>query len=129
MICDHVSFFILDAFQVPESCLGCARRLCAHLFDIGPRAKHALLPGRHSCELFCCDSLVECFLSQLFPIQLDVDWQDFEKQDGCVPLVKQAFAEMEDTFQRGDYATLNSKFELCDPISDEAGEQKHRTNI
>ena len=47
--------------------------------------------------------------------------KDFEREPGCVPLVKQAFAAMEDLFQKQDYKTLSSKFQLCSPISDPAG--------
>ena len=46
---------------------------------------------------------------------------DFAREPGCVPLVKQAFAAMDDAFNKGDYATLNNKFKLCKPISDPAG--------
>jgi hypothetical protein len=48
--------------------------------------------------------------------------KDFLKEDPkCVPLIKKAFAAMEDAHKQGDYATLSSKFQLCDPISDDAG--------
>lgn len=47
--------------------------------------------------------------------------KDFEKEEGCVPLIKQAFAAMEDLHKKKDYATLSSKFALCKPISDDAG--------
>jgi len=36
-------------------------------------------------------------------------------------LVRQAFAAMDAAYQKGDYQTLNSKFKLCKPISDQAG--------
>lgn len=47
--------------------------------------------------------------------------KDFEKEENCVPLVRKAFAAMEDLHQKKDYATLSSKFALCKPISDDAG--------
>jgi dipeptidyl-peptidase II len=46
---------------------------------------------------------------------------DFAKEPGCVPLVRKAFAAMDDSFKKGDYSTLNNAFKLCNPISDEAG--------
>jgi len=46
---------------------------------------------------------------------------DFAKEPGCVPLVRKAFAAMDDAFKKGDYNTLNNAFKLCNPISDEAG--------
>jgi dipeptidyl-peptidase II len=47
--------------------------------------------------------------------------KDFDREPGCVSLVKKSFAAMNDVFQKGDYATLNDKFKLCKPISDPAG--------
>ncbi len=47
--------------------------------------------------------------------------KDFAKEPGCVPLVRKAFAAMDDSFKKGDYSTLNNAFKLCNPISDEAG--------
>lgn len=47
--------------------------------------------------------------------------KDFEKEEGCVPLVKQAFSKMEELHQKKDYETLSNKFALCKPINDDAG--------
>ena len=47
--------------------------------------------------------------------------KDFDREPGCVSLVKKSFAAMNDAFQKKDYATLNDKFKLCKPISDPAG--------
>ncbi len=38
-----------------------------------------------------------------------------------MPLIKEAFAEMETLHQAGDYSTLSRKFALCNSINDEAG--------
>jgi hypothetical protein len=46
---------------------------------------------------------------------------DFKKEDGCEPLIRQAFAAMDAAYSKGDYATLSEKFQLCKPISDPAG--------
>ena len=46
---------------------------------------------------------------------------DFNREPGCVDLVKKSFSAMNDAFQKNDYATLKDKFKLCNPISDEAG--------
>jgi dipeptidyl-peptidase-2 len=46
---------------------------------------------------------------------------DFDREPGCVKLVKNSFSAMNDAFQKQDYATLSSKFKLCKPISDPAG--------
>ncbi len=46
---------------------------------------------------------------------------DFSKEPGCVPLIKQAFSEMTSLHQKQDYETLSSKFALCNPIVDDAG--------
>ena len=47
--------------------------------------------------------------------------KDFAKEPGCEPLVREAFAAMDDLFQKKDYRTLSTKFKLCQPISDPAG--------
>ena len=47
--------------------------------------------------------------------------KDFDREPGCVLLVKQAFAAMNDLYKKQDYKTLSSKFQLCNAISDEAG--------
>lgn len=46
---------------------------------------------------------------------------DFEKEPGCVPLVKKAFSSMNDLFEQKDFKTLSQKFSLCEPITNEAG--------
>ncbi|RNA18807.1 dipeptidyl peptidase 2-like [Brachionus plicatilis] len=46
---------------------------------------------------------------------------DFDKEPGCVPLVRQAFDAMENAAKQGDYKLLSEKFKLCEPISDAAG--------
>jgi hypothetical protein len=38
-----------------------------------------------------------------------------------VPLVKEAFAAMDELYKNQDYKTLSSKFKLCNPIADAAG--------
>jgi len=47
--------------------------------------------------------------------------KDFEKEEGCVPLVRQAFDLMEELAKKEDFATLSKEFSLCKPISDPAG--------
>jgi dipeptidyl-peptidase-2 len=47
--------------------------------------------------------------------------KDFEREPGCVPLVRKAFATIDALHQKGDYTTLSSKLQLCHPISDDAG--------
>ena len=47
--------------------------------------------------------------------------KDFDREPGCVPLVKEAFAAMDELYKNQDYKTLSSKFQLCNPIADAAG--------
>ena len=62
--------------------------------------------------------MIGCFKS----VWIELTWfQDFAREPGCVDLVKQAFGAMDSAFAKGDYATLNDKFKLCKPISDQAG--------
>lgn len=47
--------------------------------------------------------------------------KDFDREPGCVAQVREAFSAMDALYQKQDYATLSSKFKLCQPISDPAG--------